>query len=303
MQLKKVPTVAILMTTYNGEKYLEEQLKSLVSQENVNINILVRDDGSNDSTIDILNKWQDEGKLTWYTGERLNVANGFFDLVEKSMDADYYAFSDQDDVWDKDKLYIGIKALKLGNNNVPQLYCSGSRLVDKNRKFISNHSLDKSRTQKARLFFPGVAGNTMIFNNVLKNMIKAYRPVNMKLHDTWIFKLCTSLGGQIIIDPNGHLDYRQHGDNVLGMDDTSLIKKINKFLYIIHESKSYIELMELYDVYGEKMTEEYKELFEVIKNCRKSYKNRMILLKNSEIDFNNWGFNLAFKLKILLNKL
>lgn len=299
---KKNPKICILMATYNGEKYLEEQLNSLDRQKNVEIKILVRDDGSTDLTKSILEKWSEKTFFKWYTGKHMNAAEGFIDLVENAADADYYAFCDQDDVWDDDKLEIAVHLLCKEAAHIPQLYCSGSRLVDSNKNFISNHVLDVKRTQMARLFFSGIAGNTMVFNRALKQKICEYHPQYMKLHDTWVYKLCLCLGGKIIIDPKPHLDYRQHGSNVWGME-TSFAKKIKKFTDIIKEKGTYQELMELYDNYYESITPEYKELLDTVKKCRGSVRSRLRLVCNPKIYFHNLGFDLAFRLKVLSNNL
>ena len=91
--------VLILMATYNGAKYLDEQIQSLIEQKNVQVDILVRDDGSTDNTIEVLNKWKEQNKLEWYKGKHLNVQFGFYDLMERARtrDVDYLAFCDQDD--------------------------------------------------------------------------------------------------------------------------------------------------------------------------------------------------------------
>ena len=92
--------VAVLMSTYNGEKYLNEQIDSILSQSgNFELSLLVRDDGSTDETINILNKYQNLGKLKWYSGKNLGPGKSFIDLLYKTHGYDYYAFSDQDDVW------------------------------------------------------------------------------------------------------------------------------------------------------------------------------------------------------------
>ena len=103
------------MSTFNGEKYLQEQLNSLFNQENIKLDILVRDDNSTDKTKEIL----DRNHIKWYTGKNLKPAKSFFDLIKKSGDFEYYAFCDQDDVWDNKKLYIAIKKLEKCNNNKP----------------------------------------------------------------------------------------------------------------------------------------------------------------------------------------
>lgn len=114
-------SVLVLMATYNGEKYLEQQLESLFNQKEIDVEVLVRDDGSSDKTKSILDKWQKKAKLKWYTGEHLNVKYGFYDLMEQASRTShqYFAFCDQDDVWDDDKLYIAVKEIKCFNSNKP----------------------------------------------------------------------------------------------------------------------------------------------------------------------------------------
>ena len=103
--------IQILMSVYNGEKYLETQIKSILSQDcerkNIaKVTLLIRDDGSSDNTHEILNKYSKlyPDSIRWYKGENIGVINSFFDLVEHSDEVDYYAFSDQDDYWLPDKL-------------------------------------------------------------------------------------------------------------------------------------------------------------------------------------------------------
>ena len=105
--------VIILMSVYNGENFIEEQLNSIFSQTgDFEIEVWVRDDGSKDGTISILKKYEEEKKLYWYSGENLKPAHSFMDLIMHSCKADYYAFSDQDDVWLNDKLKRSIKRLE-----------------------------------------------------------------------------------------------------------------------------------------------------------------------------------------------
>ena len=103
--------VLILVSTYNGEKYLPEQLDSLYAQEGVDIHILVRDDGSKDNTIGILKNYQgSKGKMTIIEGENIGAGQSFLALINEATtnypDYDYYAFCDQDDVWYGNKVVI-----------------------------------------------------------------------------------------------------------------------------------------------------------------------------------------------------
>ena len=109
-------SIIILMSTYNGEKYLKAQIESLLSQT-IKVEILVRDDGSTDSTQQILDDYAQRGMLKWYSGKNLGSGKSFFDLACKAPDADFYAFADQDDIWENKKVELAVQQLmKLPNN-------------------------------------------------------------------------------------------------------------------------------------------------------------------------------------------
>ena len=121
--------ITVLMSTYNGEKYLHEQIDSILRQQGVKVNLLVRDDGSTDNTLAILDKYQEEGLLTFYTGENLGPQRSFLHLLQQAPQSDYYAFADQDDIWLEDKLSTGIKQLQ-NDKEKPALYFSQTQLTD-----------------------------------------------------------------------------------------------------------------------------------------------------------------------------
>ena len=138
--------IQVLMSTYNGDEYLKEQIDSILAQDcekkaGTKLKLLIRDDGSKDGTQKILGEYAKKYPETieWYQGQNVGVIKSFFDLVVKSDEkADYYAFSDQDDYWHKDKLSAGITNIdKMSKEidtkkNMPLLYCCSPRLVDEN---------------------------------------------------------------------------------------------------------------------------------------------------------------------------
>ena len=107
--------VIVLMSTYNGEKYLRNQIESLLRQVDVEIEILVRDDGSKDGTLGILEEYKNSreysGKLSYYVGPNVGPAKSFLDLIKHAPEAEYYALCDQDDTWLPDKLKIAVEAI------------------------------------------------------------------------------------------------------------------------------------------------------------------------------------------------
>lgn len=210
--------VIVLMSTYNGEGYIDGQIRSILSQKgNFALDLLVRDDGSMDSTKDILKRYEDEKKLNWYTGENLGPAKSFMDLLENCGDYDYYAFADQDDVWLNNKIQRGIEQLK--SQKSPALYCSNARLV--NAKLESLGRNVYRRTPKTDfetvVCAGGLLGCTMIFNYALfEEVRKAQKELQIIMHDYFVAILCAALNGKIIYDEVPSMLYRQHQNNVVG---------------------------------------------------------------------------------------
>lgn len=296
--------ILILLATYNGEKYLKEQLESIFNQENVDIHILVRDDGSNDDTCNILEYYQAQDKIRWYSGKHLNVQKGYFDLMKKAQkfETEYIAFCDQDDVWDKNKLDIAINYLKKADPNIPALYYCGQRLVDRNLNFIANHLLNKKRSLTTRFVLSDFAGCTGVYNKALLEEVVKFEPDYMLMHDTWILKVCLCLGGIVYVDPYCHMSYRQHEGNTLGLgrNISSYIKQLNQYL---NEYQVERQMHELVRGYGERMIPEYKKLAIMICEYKEKRSYKKKLLDINYINFFNIGLNLTYWLKVIFNKL
>lgn len=210
-------SITVLMSTFNGEKYIKEQIDSLLKQKNVEINIFVRDDGSTDSTVDILNEYQNKNILKWYTGENLRPAKSFMNLIMNAPECDYYAFCDQDDVWNEDKLERAVKALESqGDTAVPRLYCSNYQLVDAKLNDLPDNGHVSTITFEASLVSSCCTGCTCVFNKSLLQILKKGTPNIIVMHDDWVHKVCLAVGGTVYYDEYRSLKYRQHGGNVDG---------------------------------------------------------------------------------------
>ena len=210
------------MSTYNGKDYLREQIDSILAQNckekmGVDLKLFIRDDGSKDGTQKILDEYAEKypDKISWYQGENIGVIKSFFELIEKSdVKAEYYAFSDQDDYWHKEKLSAGIEQIKsMTNDDVkePLLYCCSQLLVDENLKEIDN---TMTRKEKRASFENAVVENivtgcTIVMNKTLRDMAKAYPPKFTVMHDWW-FYLLASCYGKIYYDKN-HICNRKQG--------------------------------------------------------------------------------------------
>ncbi len=130
-------TAVILLSTYNGEKYLAAQLDSIISQHFQDWLLIIRDDGSNDSTIAIINHYkQKDNRIVFHKDEKGNLGadNSFAELLMIAPESNYYSFADQDDVWEANKLTLAITTLQAQNNHEPLLCHCDLRVVDKNLK-------------------------------------------------------------------------------------------------------------------------------------------------------------------------
>lgn len=215
--------VLILLSTYNGDKFLVQQLNSLLAQQNVDIHILIRDDGSTDKTLSILSEYQKYSNITTFTEKNVGCASSFLKLMEYARQYpghfDYISFCDQDDFWMPDKLSKAVSVLETMDKDKPCLYFSNLFIVDKNLEnqrllFLDSH-VDISK--KHALVESFCTGCTMVFNKKALDMYLSTPIGNLRIHDKRMFHLCLFLG-QVYYDPYPHIKYRQHDNNVIGAD-------------------------------------------------------------------------------------
>lgn len=216
--------LAILMSSYNGAKYIREQIDSIIAQSFVDWTLYIRDDGSTDGTVDIIKEYEGkDSRIRQYSDNlgNIRVRKSFMTLLE-NVESDYYAFSDQDDIWLSHKLQEGMDALK-GKDDTPVLFNSDVTLVDGEGNQIQRsywlfaHLHPEFRFQSTELIVnPSVIGMTMIFNKEARNVMIPYSGYNLH-HDSWC-SIQVSLHGTILSSKNPSVLYRQHGNNVCGID-------------------------------------------------------------------------------------
>lgn len=248
-------SICILMSTYNGDLFLRDQLDSLYQQAYSNIVILVRDDGSADSTIQILKDYSEHfHNLHYYEGKNLKPARSFLDLIEHAPKADYYAFCDQDDIWMEDKLSSAIS--KLHDNNA-DLYYSSYTTADRVMKVLEKDIQKPIMTTLGQaMVFASVTGCTMVFTERLLEFAKMYSPQKIMMHDSWLFKVALALDFKIVYDKQAHILYRQHDNNVIGNHQSLLKKWKNRMRRLLSNTKRrYYEIEELYIGYSNIMSE------------------------------------------------
>lgn len=213
--------VAILMCTYNGEKFLAEQLDSFLDQTHKNIVLWISDDGSTDGTLDILKEYQ--GK---FPKDSLNIVKGpgkgsvinFLSILcNPDLKADYYAFADQDDIWEKEKISTALSKVSKFPEDIAVLYGSRTKTVDENGVELGYSTIfPKAPCFKNALVQSIAGGNTMLMNNNAADIMRKAGPMQVISHDWWAYMLISGAGGRVIYDDYPSLLYRQHGNNQIG---------------------------------------------------------------------------------------
>ena len=234
--------VLVLMSTYNGEKYLSTQIDSILSQEEVDVHLLVRDDGSRDSTLQILEEYSTRHKnIEYVKGNNVGFVQSFSTLVRHAVDYgefDYYAFSDQDDIWYNDKLKTAVAALQKTDNRTPVLFASNCKLVDKEGVYIRLLRNQYLHYRPGNCLYSGsVQGCSMVFNRKALTLYAKHIP-SKAYHDTWMLYIC-GIFGEVLYDIKPLFAYRIHDNNTIGLGHkkkVSVFEKMNHFLKGIHPS-------------------------------------------------------------------
>lgn len=235
--MENKPKVEILMATYNGENYIIDQIKSLFNQTYKNWNLLIRDDGSKDKTIEIIEslekQYPDKIKLLRDDKGGLKAKDNFLELLRNSKE-DYIMFCDQDDIWLPDKIELTLKRM-LEVEDGPTLIHTDLTVVDKKLNIIANsfwkfQNIDPKRKNYNHLIVQNnITGCTIMINRKLGSLVKGNFP-NGIMHD-WIIGIIASLEGKIEYIKKQTILYRQHGKNNIGAQKyfKLMINKMNNF--------------------------------------------------------------------------
>lgn len=217
--------VAILLATYNGGEFIEQQIDSILKQSYSDWKLFIHDDGSDDHTMSILNKFIQSypDKIFYIEGSSTGSAKSNFFFLTKNVNSDYYMFCDQDDFWLEDKIEITLNRMnEISEDNVPCLVFTDLKVVDANLNIISNkmsvyqrlncedNSINKRTVQNV------VTGCTMMINRTLRDlMIKPNSEDGIIMHDWWAAMIAAQFGKISYINKSTIL-YRQHGKNSVG---------------------------------------------------------------------------------------
>lgn len=226
------PRVNILLSAYNGEKYIDEQLQSLFAQDYPNLRIYVRDDGSTDATPDILRAYEKQGKLILLTGENTGFCRSFFILLEEAKEGQYWSFCDQDDIWRTDKVRRAVEFLERerAKSESPLLYYGCSEMIDENGKSLGLEKAPKGsvcfRRALTGTFGQGFA---MVINQPVRERMLRCCAERVHSHD-WLAGAIALGLGKVIVDEQICAYYRRLDTSVSRI---SFGKRIGWFLNML----------------------------------------------------------------------
>ena len=226
--------VAVILSTFNGERYIKEQLNSILEQTYQNIDIFIRDDGSNDATLEIINQTKDNNTTTkniyLIQDELGNLGYGesFKQIINSVNGYDYYAMCDQDDFWLPNKIERAVNHISEYPQDKLILYSAAYWICDEelNKRKQFDLCFDKDKVTLAKVFMEGlVSGFTVVFNNTLKQ--KAFSDLEEKIvsHDKWLSCIVIGTSGVFIYDDEPTACYRRHF-NTASATDQSVAERI-----------------------------------------------------------------------------
>lgn len=204
--------VVVLLSTYNGEKYVGAQIHSILTQSYKNLVLVVRDDGSSDKTVKIVKEYMENySNIKLVEGKNLGFIKSFFELL-KLEQADYYAFADQDDIWLPDKIALAVESLNKLDDSKPNMAFSNSDYYDVEMKLIKEGEKGKTFSFTNSLYECVTQGMTMVINQKTKDTVLDYMPERVFFHDWWIYMICSGMGN-VAYDDVTTVKYRRDGKN------------------------------------------------------------------------------------------
>jgi len=306
------PLVAVLLCTYQGEDFLGVQLNSIARQSHRHWQVWASDDGSRDTTLPILDRFRKE-----WGGELLKVVDGphagfvanFISQVRNpDIRAEYFAYADQDDFWEADKLSRALAWLETVPRDVPALYMSRTRLIDEEGDDIGYAPLFTSKPPTfANAIVQSIGGgNTMVFNAAARTLMQAHTPeVALVSHDWWTYMLVTGAGGRAFYDTYPGVRYRQHGRNIHGAN-AGLLARLGRALLVFggrFRTWGEINMKGLASV-RDQLTPENRRIFDTFAMARTgSLPARLWALKRSGVHRQGFVDNIGLYVAALFNRL
>lgn len=305
--------VQVLMSVYNGGERIYRQVNSILNQIGVNTFLIIRDDGSDQETINILkdidNRYGENVRVMY--GTNIGYKKSFLSLISSRDTADYYAFSDQDDLWEEDKLLNAVEMLDKSKNKI-KLYTSSIGIYSENLVKMRISDISKVPNNIESLFTrTRFAGCTFVFSSELADITTGYESLDYKDnempdHDFLVASFAYTYG-KVIVDFKSHIKHIRY-DNSVTSGGNGIKKRLQVELYNtfkkknirFHMAQILLNFHDSNDSYS--MSEGTFAYLNSVVEYRQKISDRINFILNQKIDCGNSLCNLETKLKIMLGK-
>lgn len=297
--------IAILMSTFNGERYIDEQIESILFQENVCTHIWIRDDGSTDTTVEKIQKWKEKvpDRIFVFSEENVGYRGSFLKLLAMVSDEyDYYGFSDQDDVWHKDKCARAIQKLEAVSGSL-KLYTSNLNIVDEHLNHISKTDIEKNYHMTLYSYWirARFAGCTYVFSKALKIKAMGYTGYTSIDHD-FLLGTLAFVYGKVVFDSNASIEHRRSAQSVTSGGKGIADRIKTEFNHLFRKNGArYFLAAKILEKEGDKLPAAEREFFLDVAHYRNSLRGKLKLLCNKEFASGVHVFDAMTKVKVLLS--
>lgn len=308
MGIRMSEKVAVLLSTYDGGKYIIDQLESLRLQTYQNYELFIRDDGSNDSTVDIIEKYLAASCMsaTIIAEDNLGFVQSFFKLLTYCDDASYYAFCDQDDIWIPQKLEMAVELLNGTIKSKPVLYFSDYDYYNSDMEFVGHSSIKNCKPSFLNSLVDNVVvGATCVINKDARDRMIGQPMPNSCFHDWTAYMICSGLG-EVIFDKRCSLKFRRHGENSssCGKGGMNLfLWRMKKFFFSDYFYKIKAQLVEFDNLFGKELEQSDHNILKLFSVEGQLFKNEIRKCFYHKKFRQKWTDELLLRLIFLMKKL
>lgn len=301
----KKPTLHVLLSTYNGERFISAQIDSVLAQRGVDVRLYIRDDGSSDGTRAIVSEYAArDPQISVEYGLNKGVVGSFFTLLAAcTATGDYFAFCDQDDVWKPDKLARAVVCCDTYTDQEPVLYASRVEYVTEQLSRLGFSPMPRRVGFNNAMVENQLIGCTMVFNRHLRELVLARLPQYATMHDAWLYLVASALG-KVIFDDFVSVAYRQHSGNVVGGTTSALhrnMKRVLPFLRSLKQGKqrNSEQVEEFLRLFESVLNEHQKRLAAEFVLSKPYFIKRLWLVLGGQYRRESWVEDTIMRLKIL----
>lgn len=298
-------SVCIVLATYNGERFLPEQLRSLSAQTRPPDRVVLRDDGSDDHSVEIARAWsRDCGiDIQLETGPRLGPAQSFLHALRATGPADLYLFCDQDDVWLPNKIERALRVVPCNVGAPPVLYASCAQVVDEQLRFLRLTAAPRRLSFASAACESLLTGCTMAFNTALRERVVRELPAFTPMHDWWLYLVASAMG-TLHFDEVPTLLYRQHEHNALGAGRSGWVEWRERLQRAASPDSAvrWRQLRELDRIHGSELKPADADLVQTLLAARDGMTQRMLAACCAEVERQTKSRRMSTRLAILANR-